>query len=129
MEAFSHCSSLASITVDEKNSIYDSRDDCNAIIETSSNTLIVGCQKTIIPNSVTTIGYNAFDECSNLTSIIFPNSVTTIRGSAFKNCSGLTTVTIPNSVKFIGDSAFSGCTSLTTVTIGDGVKSITSGCF
>ena len=117
MEAFSHCSSLASITVDEKNSIYDSRDDCNAIIETSSNTLIVGCQKTIIPNSVTTIGYNAFDECSNLTSIIFPNSVTTIRGSAFKNCSGLTTVTIPNSVKFIGDSAFSGCTNLSSIIV------------
>ena len=54
--AFEGCKSLTNITVDENNTKYDSRNGCNAIIETASNTLIVGCQNTIIPNSVTSIG-------------------------------------------------------------------------
>ena len=70
---FSGCSSLTSIVVDSGNSKYDSRNGCNAIIETASNTLIAGCQNTIIPNSVTSIGNMAF-EYSNLTSIQIPNS-------------------------------------------------------
>ena len=105
---FSGCSSLASIIVDKGNPYYDSRDDCNAIIETKSNTLISGCKNTIIPNSVTNIGSSAFEACYSLTSVIIPNSVTSIGASAFYGCSGLTSLTIPESVTSIGGSAFDG---------------------
>ena len=121
---FSGCTSLTSINVESGNIKYDSRDNCNAIIETSSNTLIAGCRNTTIPNSVTSIGYHAFSDCSGLTSITIPNSVTSIGWSAFWNCSGLTSITIPNSVTSIGSSAFSDCTGLTSVTIPNSVTSI-----
>ncbi len=114
-EAFSSCYSLASIKVESGNSIYDSRDSCNAIIETASNTLIAGCKNTTIPNSVTSIGNGAFYECTSLTSVNIPNSVTTLDDAAFYGCSGLTKVTIPNSVTTIGYSAFYGCSGLTIV--------------
>ena len=96
--AFDRCSGLTSILVEDGNTVYDSRENCNAIIETATNTLIKGCQNTIIPNSVTSIGDDAFYGCSGLTSITIPNSVTSIGGAAFYNCSGLTSVTIGSSV-------------------------------
>ena len=122
--AFVGCSSLTSIVVDKNNTTYDSRENCNAIIETASNTLITGFQKTNIPNSVTSIGYEAFYGCSALTSITIPNSVTSIGSDAFYECSSLASVTIPNSVTSIGDRAFYGCSSLTSVTIPNSVTSI-----
>ena len=67
--AFNDCSGLTSITVSPNNPIYDSRNNCNAIIETSTNTLIAGCQNTIILNRVTSIGSFAFQYCSSLTSV------------------------------------------------------------
>ena len=76
--AFEGCSGLTSVTVDNGNSIYDSRENCNAIIETASNTLIAGCMNTTIPSSVTSIGGGAFYGCSGLTSVTIPNSVTSI---------------------------------------------------
>ena len=109
---FQGCSSLTSIVVESGNTMYDSRENCNAIIETASNTLIAGCQSTTIPNSVTSIGDWAFADCSSLTSITIPNSVTSIGERAFEYCSSLTSVTIPNSVTSIGDSAFYDCSSL-----------------
>ena len=122
--AFSHCAALTSIVVEESNTMYDSRENCSAIIETASNTLIAGCQNTIIPNSVTSIGDGAFYGCSSLTSITIPNSVTSIGGSAFWDCSSLTSVTIPNSVTSIGEEAFRNCSGLTSVTIPNSVTSI-----
>ena len=108
-EAFNHCSSLTSIIVESGNTTYDSRDNCNAIIETATNTLIDGCQSTIIPNNVARIGDNAFLGCSSLTSITIPNSVTSINLNAFRYCYSLISITIPNSVTSIEDWVFYGC--------------------
>ena len=127
--AFSDCSSLISIKVESDNEKYDSRNSCNAIIETSTNTLIAGCKKTVIPNSVTSIGEYAFSDCSSLTSITIPNSVKSINNYAFNGCNGLTSVTISNSVTSIGDRAFSNCSGLTSVTIPSSVTSIGSEAF
>ncbi len=119
-----YCSGLTSIIVEQGNKKYDSRNNCNAIIEKESNALIAGCKKTVIPNSVTSIGSWAFYGCSDLTSITIPNSVTGIGKGAFCDCSGLTSVTIPNSVTSIGDDAFYGCSGLTSITIPNSVTSI-----
>ena len=115
---------MTSIKVAEGNTKYDSREDCNAIIETSTNTLIRGCENTIIPNSVTSIGERAFDGSEGLKSITIPNSVTTIGVNAFMWCEGLTSVTIGNSVTTIGNRAFIYCSGLTSVTIPNSVTSI-----
>ena len=122
--AFNGCSGLISIIVEEGNSKYDSRNNCNAIIETESNTLIRGCKNTVIPNSVTSIGPSAFSGCSSLTSITIPNSVTSIESSAFNSCSGLTSISIPISVTNIGYMAFYRCSSLSSVTISNSVTNI-----
>ena len=117
---FGNCNSLASIVVDSKNTMFDSRDNCNAIIYKMNNTLVAGCKNTIIPNSVTKIGLSAFYECRNLTSITIPNSVSSIGENAFYSCSGLTSLTIPNSVRFIREGAFYGCTGLESIVVESG---------
>ena len=106
--AFSGCSGLTSIIVEDGNTVYDSRNNCQAIIETKSNTLVNGCKNTVIPNGVTAIADGAFQGCIGLTSVIIPEGVTAIGTSAFSGCSGLTSVTIPNSVASIGGYAFDG---------------------
>ena len=127
--AFGDCSSITSMTVENGNTVYDSREKCNAIIETATNTLIVGCQNTTIPNNVTSIGWYAFYKCSSLTSITIPNSVTSVGNYAFRECSSLTSVTIGESVTSIGSEAFAYCYSLTSITIGESVTNIGSGAF
>ena len=138
---------LTSIIVENGNPIYDSRENCNAIIETKNNKLIAGCSVTKIPNtitsigeyafsyydlmnsmeipnSVTSIGDYAFKACSSLSFITIPNSVTTIGLEAFRFCNSLTSVVIPNSVSDIGVAAFHNCKSLTTLTLGSGLEKI-----
>ena len=145
--AFSGCSSLVSMVVESGNTKYDSRDNCNAIIETATNILIAGCQNTIIPNSVTSIGNGAFYYCRSLTSIVIPNSVTSIGDRAFVGCSSLTTpvynahcfayipisfkgaYVIPEGIKQIAGGAFAGCSYLTSVTIPNSVTSIGDAAF
>ena len=127
--AFQDCTSLTSIKVESGNPKYDSRNECNAIIETSSNTLIAGCKTTIIPNSVTSIGEEAFWGCSGLITITIPNSVTSIGNDAFVGCSGLTSMNIPSSVTSIGFQAFDYCIGLTSVTIPNSVTFIDNSAF
>ncbi len=127
--AFEGCIGLTSIKVESGNTVYDSRENCNAIIETGTNTLFAGCKSSIIPNSVTTIGNGAFYNCRSLTSITIPNSVTTIGNSAFWDCSGLASLAIPNSVTTIGNSAFAYCRSLTSLTIPNSVDFIAGSAF
>ena len=93
ISVFGGCFALTSIIVDSENPVYDSRDNCNAIIKTANNELIAGCTNTTIPNSVTSIGDNSFEDCENLTSIAIPNSVTSIGNQAFHGCYDLSTVT------------------------------------
>ena len=111
--AFSECSGLTTIKVDSNNKKYDSRNNCNAIIDKETNTLIAGCKNTIIPEGVTSIGNYAFSRCSDLTSISIPEGVTSIGDCAFFNCSGLTSISIPEGVTSIGEDAFSLCDNLT----------------
>ena len=115
--AFSGCSGLTSIVVESENTVYDSRNHCNAIIHTETGTLIQGCNTTIIPDGVTSIGADSFHGCSGLTSVTIPNSVTTIGVSAFSWCNGLTYVDIPNSVTSIGSSAFNSCSGLISIIV------------
>ena len=85
---------LISIVVAEGNSVYDSRNECNAIIETNSNTLLVGCSATIIPKDVKSIEERAFYDCRSLISITIPKSVTSIGGNAFQYCTSLKEIVI-----------------------------------
>ena len=91
---FSHCYGLTSIVVESGNAKYDSRNNCNAIIETATNKLIEGCKNTIVPDGVTCIGRSAFSDCTGLVSIEIPSSVTSIEQGAFNNCSSLNQVHI-----------------------------------
>lgn len=99
------CDAITSIIVDKDNKFYDSRNNCNAIIHTATNELIQGCQTTIIPNTVTRIGNNAFAFISTLTSIDIPNSVTSIGYLAFRN-TGLKSLVLPNSLIHLGEEVF-----------------------
>ena len=125
IDAFRYCA-FSGMTVDPENSVFDSRDNCNAIIVTSTNELLIGCANTVIPHTVTAIGENAFCGLTGLTSIDIPESVTSIGAGAFSFCFDLTgDLTIPNSVTTIGSGAFFQCSGFNgTLTIGESVTFI-----
>lgn len=100
--AFDMCSNLESIVVDEANPVYDSRNNCNAIIETATDTLLRGCKTTVIPEDVVFIGHYAFSGCNGLEEIVIPDAVHSIGEGAFGSCSHLRTITFGSGVKSIG---------------------------
>lgn len=114
---FSSCGFVESINVDEANHIYDSRNNCNAIIESTTNTLIRGCRSTLIPNDIKVIGANAFSFVFDLKAITIPDGVVFIGREAFHMCESLETIVIPASVKEIDSDAFRFCPSLKFVTV------------
>ena len=113
--AFCGCNGLKSICVAKTNPKYDSRDNCNAVVETNTNTIIAGCKNTTISNTIKIIGIQAFADCKGLTTIVVPNSVTMISEGAFAE-SGLKEIILPNSIEYIGEYSFQN-THLRTITI------------
>ena len=116
----------ARIEIDPVNPVYDSRENCNAIIETATNTLIVGRKGSVIPSSVTSIADNAFKSCKDIKSIVIPEGVKSIGKSAFEGCSGLTAITIPASVESIGNGAFFDCTGIRSIKVAQGNRAFDS---
>lgn len=116
-DAFSGCNSLMSIIIDSNNPTYDSRNNCNAIIETATNTLVIGCRDTKIPNGIITIGAAAFYGCGQLKSIWIPNSVESIEDEAFSNCYSLESVAIGYGLANTKGNVFRCCRSLSSIVI------------
>lgn len=90
--SFNYCGKLSTISVSDENTTYDSRNNCNAIIQTATNQILRGTSNTIIPNTATSIGDNAFNDINSLTSIVIPESVTSIGQYAFYECNSLAEV-------------------------------------
>ena len=114
---FFFCSSLSNVIVAEGNSTYDSRDNCNGIIETATNKLVLGTPNMTIPSTVTNIGTAAFANYTSMTSMTIPNSVKTLSRQAFKDNNGLIQITIPGTINSIGDEAFAECKNLAVIII------------
>ncbi len=123
---FAECSNIIRIHVDEENPYYDSRNDCNAIIETATDTIITGCSNTVIPNSIKAIGDYSFIECDTLTDIILPSGLVSIGDNAFRRCSNINNIIIPNSVTSIGKGAFAECSELINISLPEKLSKISS---
>ncbi len=130
--AFYDCSSLTAFTVAALNSHYSSVD---GVLFNQGQTLLIQFPAGnpegdyTIPDSVTSIGDYAFEDCYGLTNVMMGNGVIYIGNGVFWGCSGLTTAVIPNSVNSIGSSAFYGCSGLTNVTMGNTVAVIGNSAF
>lgn len=125
---FRYCNSLERLVVEEGNQTYDSRNDCNAIIETASNKLIQGCNSTVIPNTVRRIESFSFMG-SGIKDVVIPEGVVQIGMFAFFQCTEIESVKIGGTVSEIGSSAFSICISLKSVEVDNGVEEIPGGVF
>ena len=111
--SFYECSGLENISIDEENEKYSNINNC--IIDIKTQTLIMGCKNSVIPNdgSVIRIGDGAFSGYTNIESIVIPNKIVSIGDYAFCDCVGLVSILIPNSVRHMGASVFSGCKNIT----------------
>jgi len=120
---FSASWELNSVSVDENNPVFDSRDHCNAVVRTADNRLLIGCANTVIPATIETIGDFAF-YLTGVSKVDIPDLVDSIGACAFEGCNKLTDAMIGNSVKYIGERAFFWCENLSRVTIGESVDTI-----
>ena len=129
---FETCPNLSSLTVDINNPVYDSRDNCNAIIQTSTNTLLCSCQAVesfVIPNNITGIGRYAFQGCRNMRSLQIPETVTCIGEYAFCNCNSLEGEIHLSNIGVLNDCVFDDCMQLSRVVVGSGICKIGRGAF
>ncbi len=117
-------SGLQNITVDPENPVYDSRNNCNAIVHTATNTLVKGAYNTIIPNTVTIIGNNAFENATVPITFDIPSWITSIGESAFCGCKGLKNVNIPAGLTNIPSECFFSCYDLENITFPTSLRSI-----
>lgn len=124
---FAGCPNLKSIVVEEGNEKYDSRENCNAIVETATNTLVCGTENSTIPSTITAIGNGAFAE-TGLKNIVIPEGVTSIELQAFENCQDLESVTLPQSLKKLGYHMFAN-SGLTSLVIPEGITYLPQGTF
>ena len=119
---FSHCYILSEVSVAEGNPVYDSRNNCNAVIETATNKLVMGCNNSIIPEGIVELGSLAFAGYKVLTSIELPSTLKILDNQVFIDCSSLTSIDLKN-VTDIGYACFGG-TPLTIVHIPSTVERI-----
>jgi len=103
------CPLLQRIEVSAENPVFDSRNHCNAIMETATNRLIAGCKSTVVPQETTAFGFGAFEGCYNLESIHIPEGVTSIGTLAFNCGLNLTAIELPSSLTTIEHAAFAHC--------------------
>lgn len=127
-QLFGGCRHLETVVVDKNNKLFDSRDNCNAVIYTETNELVAGCKNTKIPSSVTRIANTAFYDV-DVSSVVIPNTVTSIGESAFMNCIGLGDFVIPSSVNQIQQGAFISSYGLTSVVIPESITKIAESAF
>ncbi len=128
-EAFSNCQQLSTIVVDDDNPVYDSRSNCNAVIETATNILAVGCVNSVIPVSVTGVGDYAFAGCKNIEMFDIPEGVTVIGERAFSGCEELSNISLPKSLTTIGNGAFWGCCNLVEIELHENIRCIGESAF
>ena len=127
--AFNFCARLTTIRIDERNPVFDSRNNCNAIIRTANDELLYGCSATVIPESVRRIDDYAFCGCEGLTDLVLPDHIDAVGDGAFSECSDLTSVTLGRGLSHVSTLAFADCPKLTMVTIPESVSSIGDAAF
>lgn len=115
---FGYCTQLTDVSVDPANTVFDSREGCNAIVETSTNTLYQAFVSTRIPSTVTTIGRFAYSYVAGLTELRIPSNVTALAGVSVFSCDDLRSVVLPAELTTIGHQSFDYCDSLKTVKVG-----------
>ena len=149
---FSYCKELKSLSVDPNNPVYDSRNNCNAIVRSEDNTILFGSGSTVfdesitsigdfafsgnnliveinIPNTISSIGSRAFIECINLKKVSIPNSITTINDYTFRRCSNLEVIDWHDGITNIGKYCFNNCSSLNDIKLPESIEKISIGCF
>ena len=126
-QVFAWCNNLHSVFVDENNPYYDSRENCNAIIESVSNTLYAACSSSVIPQSVIKIGDNSFNYCERISTITIPGNVAEIGHQAFYGCKNLKEVVFQEGVREIGHYAFMEVNSLNAINLPSSLRTIGEG--
>ena len=116
-DIFYYARNLKALSVEEGNTVFDSRNNCNAIIETATNTLRIGCANTVIPNTVTAFADMAFSGKPGLKEIVIPDGITSLGWATFWADVELSSVTLPASVTNLGDSPFGGCERITSFSV------------